>query len=452
MMAKRNKRSLGPHRYRLIQGRVIVRLFLVGSLLLTCLGFAGALQSSLATIGAGQTELGYSVANLRNNASLEPIQKAPRFSFKTTEDTDLQNYFALDADTGTLTLRDGLRSLANLSNPLKGFPYQIIEAVPGQPKKNVISLYIQLLDCKHFLLAMQASSGQGANTASPSPSPADGDAVLRCIDIEPVLAQASTLSKVQGWIKENSVYLLDTQRDEYLNAANKFLNLPTKQVGSSTTSQFAWGPGSPPVPKGSAKEEIPVWRLLILEDKAMPGLQIFSVSDPPPPIPDPKTPAPASEIVAAESRGASLLRALDQLFLVILQLRYPALIILGALAPLLAWIIRQRDKVVRRCLEPYLLLLLAQVLSLIFADALMGEGLAIWVGFMYTLLRLLQLSELFWMSRSADRRIQRLFNLRSRPWLRDLLRLQLLLWSINALGLAWHILGVFRSFPLISPA
>ncbi len=91
-------------------------------------------------------------------------------------------------------------------------------------------------------------------------------------------------------------------------------------------------------------------------------------------------------------------------------------------------------------------------LSLILADALMGEGLAIWVGFMYTLLRLLQLSEMFWMSRSADGHIQRLFNLRSRPWLRDLLRLQLLLWSINALGLAWHILGVFRSFPLISPA
>jgi hypothetical protein len=448
MMAKRNKRSLGLPRYHLNQGRVIVRLFLVSSLLLICLGFAGALQSGLATIGAGQTELAYSVANLRNNASLEPIQKTPRFSFETTADTDLQNYFVLDTDTGTLTLRDGLRSLANLSNPLKSFPYQIIEAVPGQPKKNVISLYIQLLDCKQFL-AMQANSGHGASTASPRP--ADGDAVLRCIDIEPVLAQASTLSKVKDWIKQNSVYLLDTQKDEYLNAANEILSLPTKQVGSSTTSQFAWGPGSPPLPKGSAKE-IPVWRLLILQDKAMPGLQIFAVSDSPTPILDAKTPAPASEIVAPESMGASLLRALDQLFLVILQLRYPALIILGVLAPLLAWIIRQRDKVVRRCLEPYLLLLLAQILSLILADALMGEGLAIWVGFMYTLIRLLQLSELFWMGRSADRRIQRLFNLRSRPWLRDLLRLQLLLWSINALGLAWHILGVFRSFPLISPA
>jgi hypothetical protein len=98
------------------------------------------------------------------------------------------------------------------------------------------------------------------------------------------------------------------------------------------------------------------------------------------------------------------------------------------------------------------LLLLAQVVSLFLADALMGEGLVIWVGFIYTLLRLLQLAELFWLSRSKDPRFCKRFNLRSRPWLRDLLRLQLVLWGINALGLGWHILGVFLSFPWISPA
>jgi hypothetical protein len=448
IMANKAKRRLNLPLFHLNQGRVIARLFLVSSLLLVCLGFAGALQSGLATIGAGQTELAYSVANLRNNASLEPIQKTPRFSFETTADADLQNYFALDPDTGALTLRDGLRSLANLTNPLKSFPYQIIEAVPGQQKKNVISLYIQILDCKQFL-AMQARSFKGVSNKSPSP--AEGDAVLRCMDIEPVLAKASTLSKVEYWIKKNSLNLLDTQKNEYLKAADDLLSLPRQQVGSRTRSRFEWGPASPPLPEGTAKG-IPVWRLLILQDKAEPGLQIFAVADTPPPIIDPKSQPPASEPMAPESMGATLLRAVDQLFLVLLQLRYPALIILGVLAPLLAWIIRQRDKVVRRCLEPYLLLLLAQIFSLFLADALMGEGLAIWVGFVYTLLRLLQLRELFWMSRSADRRIQRLFNLRSRPWLRGLLRLQLLLWSINGLGLAWHILGVFRSFPLISPA
>ena len=45
----------------------------------------------------------------------------------------------------------------------------------------------------------------------------------------------------------------------------------------------------------------------------------------------------------------------------------------------------------RRCLEPYLLLLLAQAITLFVAEALMGEGLAIWVGSFYTLLRLMQL-------------------------------------------------------------
>ena len=136
----------------------------------------------------------------------------------------------------------------------------------------------------------------------------------------------------------------------------------------------------------------------------------------------------------------------------ILQLRYPVLISLGILLPLLALIVRQRDVVVRRCLEPYLLLLLAQVVTLLVAEALMGEGLMIWVGFVYTLLRLLQLVGLRWMGGAADQRLRRLFDLRTRPWLRNLLRLELVLWSINALGLGWHIVGVFRDFPFISPA
>ena len=136
----------------------------------------------------------------------------------------------------------------------------------------------------------------------------------------------------------------------------------------------------------------------------------------------------------------------------ILHLRYPVLIALGFLVPLLALIMRQRDVVVRRCLEPYLLLLLAQVISLLVADALMGEWLMIWVGLVYTLLRLIQLVGLLWMSQASDQRLRRLFELTSRPWLLSLLRIELVLWSINAVGLGWHVFGVFRDFPYISPA
>jgi hypothetical protein len=89
---------------------------------------------------------------------------------------------------------------------------------------------------------------------------------------------------------------------------------------------------------------------------------------------------------------------------------------------------------------------------MVIAEPLMGEGRVVWVGFGYTLLRVLQLIGLLRLGRAASDRARRPFDLRRRPWLRRLLRLELLLWGINALGLGWHILGVFWDFPSISPA
>ena len=197
--------------FNLNQGRVILRLFLLSTTLVVLLGFAGVLQSSLGAIGSGQTELAFSIANLRNNASLKPIARTPRYTFSTTADATLQNYFALDGDTGKLTLRDGLRSLAVQTNPLQSFPYQIIESVPGQPKANVVSLWIQIVDCQQFLALNTASTGAVADGNS---SLSQGDAVLHCIDTHPVLAQASNLAKIRTWIKEEKRDLLDTQRNE----------------------------------------------------------------------------------------------------------------------------------------------------------------------------------------------------------------------------------------------
>jgi hypothetical protein len=128
-----------------------------------------------------------------------------------------------------------------------------------------------------------------------------------------------------------------------------------------------------------------------------------------------------------------LLHKLDSFFLSVVLLRYPVLIGLGPLLPLLV-------------------LALAQVIPMIIAEPLMGEGLVVWVGFGYTLLRVLHLIGLLRLGRAASDRARRPFDLRRRPWLRRLLRLELLLWGVNALGLGWHILGVFRDFPSISPA
>jgi len=434
---------------QLSQGRFIFRIFLMGLLLLFFLGFAGALQRELSAIGAGQTELAYTVASLRNAASLTPIKDEGRYTLTTTADAALQRYFSLDQHRGVVVLRDGLKSLSFLTNPLGSFPVQIVESQPavegkGRSATKVISLYIHILNCDGFLSKLSATTG----TAAPGkPDLSEADRVLHCMQSPPVIQRAATLKEVKEWISVNTRGLLVTQQQAYFKEADEILSLP-RQLPGGPPPPYAWGEGSAPLLQG----ESPVWNIFVLQDMAKPGLEIFRPGERTTATTNPAQPPPVSRQAAPESVGGAWLRALDRVFLVILQLRYPVLISFGILLPLLALIVRQRDVVVRRCLEPYLLLLLAQVVTLLVAEALMGEGLMIWVGFVYTLLRLLQLVGLLWMGGAADQRLRRLFDLRPRPWLRNLLRLELVLWSINALGLGWHIVGVFRDFPFISPA
>jgi hypothetical protein len=434
---------------QLNQDRFIIRLFLISLLVMLCLGFAGALQSGLASIGAGQTELAYTVASLRNGASLNPIKKAARYSFVTTADASLQNYFSLDPETGELNLRDGLRSLSIQTNPLSSFPYQIIAQMPGG-KTQVFNLYIHFMKCKDFLIHDNSSETVPTN----QPPLSDADSILRCMQVNPVFEKASTLNNVTTWIKSQSKgllesqHLLPTQESAYLSEAMDVFSPPQLSNGPSSRSPHALPVGSKLAQRADAK----VTRLFVLQDSAIPGLRIFPVADDSLATPADSDPQTGSRTGARESVLGALLRLLDQIFLLILQVRFPVLISLGIMLPLLGWIIRQQDRVVRRCLGPYLLLLLAQVLTLFVADMVMGEGLVIWVGFFYTVLRLLQLTGLFWMGGGSDPSLRRVFDLRSRPWLLNLMRLELLLWSINALGLGWHIVGVFQTFPLISPA
>ncbi|MFM7464335.1 MAG: hypothetical protein ACKO28_02475 [Cyanobium sp.] len=429
--------------HQLNQGRFILRLFLIGLLLLLFLGFAGALQSGLSPIGAGQTELVYSIASLRNGASLTPIEEETRFSNFTTADAELQHYFSLDPETGTLILRDGLRSLSIQSNPLGSFPYQIIETNPGRSTAKVVSLYVQLLDCEAFLAQVPRANGIPALNQPPVSM---ADRVLSCMQIQPVLVRRASLREISTWIQHHSENLLPTQRAAYLTEAQTILSLPQNLSGDQVRSFQWWDQG----PHRDDTGESPVLRIFVLKDKALPGLPIFQVRDATQP---PSPPPPLAKGSPAESLRGGVLRQLDRLFLLILQLRYPVLISIGILLPLFALIIRQRDVVVRRCLEPYLLLLIAQVFTMLLGDALMGEGLVIWIGFLYTVLRLLQLLGLFWMGSRADRHVRRLFDLRSRTWLRRLLWLEFVLWSINAIGLGWHIAKVMLlDFSFISPA
>ncbi len=447
--------------------KFILRIFLLVLLLLLGIGFGGAVQSELAGMGAGQTELAYSLVSLRNGARLTPMRDKANYELTTTQDATLQNYFSVDPSTGTLSLRDGLKSLASNSNPLSSFPLQIQPRPPqgearSEAEGSFQSLYLQVVNCGQFLspsIPLSASTFDpipGGTAGDPSPMPktasvSEADKVLQCAASGPLVRREVNLKNVQAWIraKGKEAKLLDFQIDKYLCDAEAILVPPDHTLISPTDCHSPTDPAEE-VQRQDQKTRIEpggvmVSSILLLQDKAVPGLKIWPVS-----VPFQRS--THATITAQSDAARSVLRRLDAFFLSIVLLRYPVLISLGLLLPLMVLIMDQRDGVVRRCLVPYLLLVLAQVITMVIAEPLMGEGLVVWVGFGYTLLRVLQLIGLLRLGRAASDRARRPFDLRRRPWLRRLLRLELLLWGINALGLGWHIVGVFWDFSSISPA
>lgn len=447
--------------------KFILRIFLLVLLLLLGIGFGGAVQSELAGMGAGQTELAYSLVSLRNGARLTPMDDKATYELTTTQDATLQNYFSVDPSTGTLSLRDGLKSLDENSNPLKSFPLQIQSQPPKgaampETESSFQNLYLQVVSCEEFLSPSNPLSTStfdpipGGPTSDSSPtqittSLSEADKVLQCFASGPMVRREVNLKNVQAWIraKGKEAKLLDFQIDKYLCDAEDILVPPDHTLISPTDCHSPTGAGGEATQKAQKTRIEPgsvmVSSILLLQDKAEPGLKIWPVS-----VPFQRS--MHATVAGQNDAGKSLLRRLDAFFLSIVLLRYPVLISLGLLLPLMVLIMAQRDGVVRRCLVPYLLLVLAQVITMLIAEPLMGEGLVVWVGFGYTLLRVLQLIGLLRLGRAASDRARRPFDLRRRPWLRRLLRLELLLWGVNALGLAWHILGVFGSFSSISPA
>jgi hypothetical protein len=214
--------------------RFIIRVFLLFFLLLLGNGFGGAVQSEPSGIGASQTELAYSLVSHCNGARLTPMRDKASYTLTTTQDASLQNYFFVDPSNGTLSLRDGLKSLAPISNPLSSFPLQIQpqlpqgEARPGAegPFKN---LYLQVVSCEEFLspsIPLSAStfdpiSGGTAGDSSPMSkklSLDEADKVLQCAAAVPMVRWEVTLKNVQAWIraKGKEAMLLDFQISKYL--------------------------------------------------------------------------------------------------------------------------------------------------------------------------------------------------------------------------------------------
>jgi hypothetical protein len=416
----------------LVDGRSILSLFLIGLMLLLSIGGAGALQNALAPFGAGQTGLSYSVASFRNESSLVPMLGEGRFSLSSTPDAELQRYFSIDSEQGTLSLRDGLKSINPTMNPLNSFPLQIIE-VPDPPvnqnghaKRLLLrSLYVTIVSCDQFLADQQAAEDQIHR-------------VIQCAQIQPLQSRWVTRDQVKSSIQRRGASLFPPLIESHLNAymedAEGLLNIPKQNAKS-----YAWATGD-----WSGK----ILEISILRGRANPGLEIFSPENENRYTKDAEKSSPPFWL----DKLTHLMLQLDTFFLLVLKLRYPILIGIGILLPLLMLALRWRDSVVRRFLSPYLLLLFAQVVTMLVADALMGEGLLLWVGFAYTLLRLVQLKGLLWMGGSQNPSLRRRFDLKSRPFLHFLLYVEFFLWGINAIGLAWHFVWVVLNFSAISPA
>ena len=471
----------------------LLRLFLVGLLLLAGLGATGLVQNLLGDMTGGQTALAYAVASQRHGASLQAMAEVPNYELVTTEDTFLQAYFDLDPHQGALRLRDGLQSIHPQMNPLSVFPIRIRNLAVSGAQQKESRLFIHVVDCATFLqleaesrrLGESSPSGVPSALVSAAPGPVAQPATwtgrvslanlneverdAACAAVEPPLVRGTTsLSRIRQWMVWKSLTesgprdaaapapitpavvapppgpraqpaamrqgLLRAQLLTYLDELGEVLSDPP-QPGRSQAVQA-----------DPAVEE-----LVILRDRADPGLLVFSAAQAEAGSGRRTPQAVLGVEMSAQQEDLAL--AGDQFLITALRVRGPVLLLLGVIAPLLALLLRFRHRIVRLTLQPYLLLVAAQLAMMLLAGVLMGSGLVLWVGFLFTLLRLAQLCGLLALAQAAALHRLPEARLRRQPWwLRPLLVAELLLWGANGLGLGWHIVSVLRSFPYISPA
>ena len=114
--------------------------------------------------------------------------------------------------------------------------------------------------------------------------------------------------------------------------------------------------------------------------------------------------------------------------------RMPIIILFGIITPLAFYIWNWESPIYSETLNPYLMLLGAQAGSIIVGILLLGEGIVPFIGLLYSSLRVLQINGLLDLRFNASSRIPK-------P-LRLVLRAVLLLWVLNTIALAFHILRV----------
>lgn len=521
---------------RLQHRRLIVRLFLLLLFLVAGLGFAGSFPTDLDGISGGSTSLAYRLAQHRNQREIQQGTPPKWYQLRTTPDIEMQQYFDLDAQTGILSLRDGMQTISTQMNPLKLFPLRIDKLdkdgmpIPGKG----IGLYVRVIGEPKAVIFRPPSEGHSNVSASPrldtrrheeAGSQASGLCIrdliplggvsLDGVSLDGIVRKVSSKACIDEFLKGKDAIgrtagILLPQEQRILRSLYKqeledVWRLPVIQPPETSSA-------------GPKEDQLPgmYFDIIIPKEKAMPGIQVFD-SLCPGSVPNGhnhkklpcnekedkniKTNAKAKESRAGESGRSStmqdkLLGLASRLVLLVngwviaaLQLRVPTLIIGGLLLPGLIYAVRPRSCINHYALEPYLLLLGAQVVTMVVAQSLLGEGLVIWVGLIYTWLRVVQLMGLLgfsapalWMrqamlgpaSQEIDPSIllqndlyrtggnimtprqQSLWRrVRLTPGARTLVTVlwfELLLWSVNGFGLLWHVISVFVHWNDISPA
>jgi hypothetical protein len=112
---------------------------------------------------------------------------------------------------------------------------------------------------------------------------------------------------------------------------------------------------------------------------------------------------------------------------------FQVFIVAGTLLPLALRVMCRRNSLVTAVFDPYLILLLGQIICEVLMVLLVGPGLGVVVGFWFTILRLFQLLQL----RSQAIAI---------TWLQILLTAEWLLWMTNAIQILLR-----RFIPLVLP-
>lgn len=442
----------------MLQTEVIGKVFLFVLAIIFSLGIISTLPGGLSAIGGGNTSLAYGIAARATNNQLQPFTRSFRYNFMTTADATLHKYFYRDAEAGRLLVGDGLRGATRDTNPLQVYPFRIEEKTEKKSSTDAGSdrssgqryLYLHVLGCSDYLEEKQrpkdSKKAESKTSNPPNPLLSEAESNALCQKEDGVFLKETSLDKIVKWLEEKKII---SNSDGAPAAAPLPLPSTIDSYLKEVLTIFLSEKESDPDKVDSSKLDTKVSEIFILQTKLEPGKLVYAVSSPP----APETASHINISAANSSQEAKLLKN-ERIILTFLLARAPILFVAGIAAPGLLYIMRHRYLAVQRCMKPYLLLMMAQVATMLVGSYIMGEGLAVWIGLLYTSLRIIQLAGCIDLVAGFRPTKNKEINYRTDrpPCLLELLIILFLLWTVNGLGLAYHVTNVLKNFKFISPS